>query len=98
MQHEIGQMPKIFDERSREGIELTVANTLRELGALHERLERASDWFNDPDASLQVAAFAKEVEHLCQQAFLCDSVVEAEVLVTTARQNLDEAQKLLGVH
>ncbi len=98
MQHEIGQMPKIFDERSREGIELTVANTLRELDALHERLRRASDWLSDPDATLQVAAFAKEVEHLCRRAILCDDVVEAKVLVTTARQYLDEAQKLLGLH
>jgi hypothetical protein len=76
----------------------TVPSVVQELDALRHRMDNASDWFSNPEATIRAAALAEEVERLCRQATLCQAPLEVETLLAAARRNLDELQILLGVH
>jgi phage-related baseplate assembly protein len=82
----------------REKADPTVSSVIQELDALRERLDEAPDWFSNPGATIRAAALAKEVEHLCRQASLCNDPLAVESLLAASSRCLDELQTLLGVH
>ena len=83
---------------SAHDLDVAVSSVLLDLDAVRKRVDRASEWFNDPDASMAVAALARQVENLCHQASCCGDPLVLESLLAESRRHLDDLQVLLGVH
>jgi len=79
------------------GSQPSVPALLRELEALRSRLDQAQAW-RRPQDGVKAGALAEEVKRLCQEASRSADAAEIAALVARARRNLDDLQRLLGVH
>ena len=69
----------------------------RELSAVRDRLDETPSRFIGADLTIRIFALAQEVNGLCCHAS-CIDVHEAEPLLIKVGYDLDEMQKLLGMH
>ncbi len=70
----------------------------RELDAVRVRLAQSRETSRGGRAALMVFALSEEVERLCREAAVCSDKHRSNELLANARAQLDELQKLLGVH